>query len=253
MTNQPAPSPEGFLRNASEREATEIYAQAYEQSADSTTTKLAHVVKYIRRQDLTRLLARYEIFKKVLKVKGSIIECGVFRGSGLMSWANFSAILEPNNLTRRIYGFDSFEGFPKIGSEDASNFRTAQKGELRSDCFQELTELIRAYDLNRFLGHIPKVELIRGDAVETIPAFVKRNPHLLASLLFMDFDLFDPTKVALEHFLPRMPKGAVLSFDELDNPVLPCETLAMLKSLTINQYKFQRLVFDPYIAFGVLE
>ena len=31
-----------------------------------------------------------------------------------MTWAKLSAVLEPNNLTRRIYGFDSFEGFPDV-------------------------------------------------------------------------------------------------------------------------------------------
>ena len=56
--------------------------------------------KYIKRQNLTRLLSLYEIFKLVVDVKGSIIECGVNRGFGLMSWAKFSSIIEPINLTR---------------------------------------------------------------------------------------------------------------------------------------------------------
>ena len=49
-------------------------------------------------------------------------------------------------------------------------------------------------------------------------------------MLFLDFDLYEPTRVALEHFLPRMPNGAVLAFDELDNPLWPGETLAMLEA-----------------------
>jgi hypothetical protein len=32
-----------------------------------------------------------------------------------MAWAKLSAMLEPENLTRRIYGFDTFEGFPSVG------------------------------------------------------------------------------------------------------------------------------------------
>ena len=54
--------------------------------------------------------------------------------------------------------------------------------------------MIRAYDGNRFLGHVPKVQLIRGDAQETIPVFVEENPHVVVSLLFLDFDLYEPTK-----------------------------------------------------------
>lgn len=62
----------------------------------------------------------YEIFKLALPVKGSIIECGVFRGFGFMTWFKLSTMLEPENLTRRIYGFDTFEGFPSISDHDES-------------------------------------------------------------------------------------------------------------------------------------
>jgi hypothetical protein len=251
--SQPSTPAEGFLRNTAEQEAVALYARLFEQSPDSVPMRLAHVTKYMRRQDLTRLLTRYEIFKRVLPVKGSIIECGVFRGSGLMAWANFSAVLEPFNLTRRIYGFDSFEGFPSVGPKDSSATRPAQKGELRSECYDELTQLIRAYDLNRALGHIPKVELVRGDATETIPAFVASHPHLVVSLLFLDFDLYEPTKAALEHFLPRMPRGAVVAFDELDNPSWPGETLAVCDGPGLGRLRLERLDFDPYVAFAVLD
>lgn len=246
-------SGEGFLRTGGEHEAAEIYARLFEQNPEPTTARLSHFAKYVRRQDMTRLLARYEIFKRVLDVKGSIIECGVFRGSGLMSWANFSAVLEPNNLTRRIYGFDSFDGFPDVSEKDANRFRTAAAGELRSDSYEELTELIRAFDMNRFLGHVGKVELVKGNAVETIPAFVQDHRHLVVSLLFLDFDLYEPTKAALEHFVPRMPKGAVLAFDELDNPAWPGETMAALDAVGLRSLRLERLPFDPYIAFAVLD
>lgn len=251
MATEKIPVAEGFLRTQHEQEAAAAYAQIFDACADSTREKLTHFAKYVRRQDMTRLLARYEVFKRVLGVKGSIVECGVYRGSGLMSWANFSAVLEPNNLTRRIYGFDSFEGFPDVSPKDQSVFRQAAKGELRTNSYDELNQLISAYDRNRFLGHVSKVQLIRGDAVQTIPKFVDENPHVLVSLLFLDFDLYEPTRAALEHFLPRMPKGAVVAFDELDNPAWPGETLAMLEKFRGN-IELQRLEFDPYIGFAVL-
>jgi hypothetical protein len=66
-------------------------------------------------------------------------------------------------------------------------------------------------------------------------------------------DLYEPTKAALEHFLPRMPKGAVLAFDELDNPIWPGETTALLEKLNVNRLKIQRLEWDPYIGYVVIE
>ncbi|HEY2759776.1 MAG TPA: TylF/MycF/NovP-related O-methyltransferase, partial [Pirellulales bacterium] len=244
---------EGGLRTSHEREATAAYARLFASCPDPLELKLAHFAKYVRRQDLTRLLARYEIFKRILHVKGSIVECGIYRGGGLMSWANFSTILEPNNLMRRIYGFDSFAGFPQVSSHDATTARTTQPGELAADCFGELQNLVAAFDQNRFLGHVPKVELVRGDAAETIPAFIKSHSHVVISLLFLDFDLYEPTRTALEHFLPRMPKGSVIAFDELDNPAWPGETLALLHQRGISQLRLERLDFDPYIGFAIVE
>ncbi len=170
-----------------------------------------------------------------------------------MAWANFSTILEPRNLTRRIYGFDSFDGFPAVGPEDRGEIRAARPGDLRADCLDELTQLIAAYDLNRPLGHVPKVELIPGDAVATIPAMIERKPHLVVSLLFLDFDLYEPTKVALRHFVPRMPRGAIIAFDELDNPAWPGETLAALEVIGLRKLRLERLDFDPYIGFAVID
>ena len=221
---------------------------------NSWESKLENFPKYAKRQNLTRFLALYEIFKRVLTVKGSVVECGVNHGFGLMSWAKLSAILEPVNLTRRIYGFDTFEGFPSLDARDmAPAARNVKVGDLFADSHDELQELIRINDSTRFLGHVNKVKLVRGDATQTIPSFVDENPHLLVSLLFMDFDIYEPTKVALEHLLPRMPKGAVVAFDELDNPLWPGETLAMLEQSAKRRLHIQRLEFDPYIGFAVLD
>lgn len=241
------------MRTKQEREAAREVARIFETSKDSLETRLENFPKYVKRQKLTRLLALYELFKKVLGQKGSVVECGVFRGFGVATWAHLSAILEPNNLTRRVYGFDSFEGFPATAERDKGKFTgNVKKGALKSDSLAELKELFAAHDKTRFLGHIPKVELVKGDAAKTIPAFIKDHPHLVVSLLFLDFDLFEPTKVALEHFYPRMPKGSVLAFDELDNPLWPGETTALLQTIGIRSLKIERLDFDPYIGFAVL-
>jgi hypothetical protein len=202
---------------------------------------------------LTRFLALYEIFKRVLHVKGSIVECGVHQGFGVMSWAKLSAVLEPVNLTRRIYGFDTFSGFPNVSTSDrAAASQHVKAGDLHADSHDELLELIAAHDSTRFLGHVDKVHLIKGDARQTIPAFVQDNPHLVVSLLFLDFDLYEPTRIALETFLPRMPKGAIVAFDELDNPLWPGETTAMLEFLGQFKLRIERLPFDPYIGFAEL-
>ncbi len=236
-----------------EREVGKQVESIFVACSDSIEAKLENFPKYVRRQHLKRFLAMYEIFKIIQPVKGSIVECGVFRGFSLMTWAKLSTILEPENLTRRVYGFDTFDGFPSVSDADRGGGGVAEPGDFQSSSYDELLDLVRVYDQDRFLGHIPKVHLVRGNAAETIPEFVKENPHLLVSLLFLDMDLYEPTKAALQQFLPRMPKGAVIAFDELDNPIWPGETAALLDSLPINQVTLRRLEWDPYIGYAVIE
>ena len=244
----------GGLRTPAEAEEASKNKACFDANPGPWESKMENFPKYVRRQNLTRFMALYEIFKRVLNVKGSIVECGVHQGFGIMTWAKLSAILEPTNLTRRIYGFDTFEGFPSLAEQDRSTFSEHVKtGELAAGSYDEIMELSDIHDSTRFLGHIPKVKLVKGDASETIPTFVAEHPHLVVSLLFLDFDLYEPTKAALEQFLPRMPKGAVVAFDELDNPLWPGETNAMLEACNEHRLRLERLSFDPYIGYAVLD
>lgn len=208
--------------------------------------------KYARRQEITKFIARYELFKKIIDIKGSIIECGVYAGQGLMSWAQLSTILEPVSFFRKIYGFDTFEGFPSINANDIvrSNDHNITTGDLREDSFDELQRCVELYDMNRFLSHIEKVEIIKGDFIKTGEEFIKDNPHVIVSLLFLDFDLYEPTKKAIEIFLPRMPKGSIIAFDEVNNQYWPGETLALLESFNLNNLRLSKFPFEPNIAFA---
>jgi len=241
------------LKTETEQEVGKSLENIFVNCSDSIEAKLENFPKYVRRQHLKRFLAMYELFKLILPVKGSIVECGVFRGFSLMSWAKLSTILEPENLTRRIYGFDTFNGFPSVSSSDRNGSGVAEVGDFQASSYEELLELIRLYDQDRFLGHIPKMQLIRGDVIKTIPEFVQQNRHLLVSLLFIDLDLYEPTKVALEQIVPRMPKGAIIAFDELDNPIWPGETEALLEKLSVNRLEIRRIDWDPYIGYAILE
>lgn len=243
----------GVFRTDRENQVGKNIERIFLGNPDSVEMKLEQFPKYVRRQQLKRFLAMYEIFKFILPVKGSIVECGVYQGFGVMSWAKLSTILEPENLTRRIYGFDTFSGFPNVTEKDKSLVGQSQAGDMSADSLEELLQLVEEYNRDRFLGHIPKVEIIPGDLTQSIPGFITEHPHLVVSLLFLDCDLYEPTKVALEAFVPRMPKGAALVFDELDNPIWPGETLALLETVGIRRLRLQRLDWDPYISYALIE
>jgi hypothetical protein len=227
----------------------------YTRSQGSNVDKLRAFTKYVPVAEIGRFLAKSRIFDRVLAVPGSIVECGVLNGGGVMTWATLSAILEPLNHVRRVIGFDTFEGFVDAGVRDAAPAVNphAVPGGLAASSFEDIKESVAIFDLYRPLGHIPKIELVKGDALKTIPEYLDQNPHLVVSLLYLDFDLYEPTRCALERFIPRMPKGAVVAFDQLNYRAWPGETAAILDTVGIRSLKLERFAFQPQIAFACLD
>jgi hypothetical protein len=230
-------------------------AQAFQASRCPFELRLQNFPRHVRRQDLARFLAKHEIFKSILTTHGSIVECGVYAGGGLMTWAQFSSIHEPYNHTRRVIGFDTFAGFPEVHEKDSPRAQSEHlvRGGLKiaPDMQQEIEHLAAIHDRNRPLGHISKVELVAGNACETIPRYVAEHPHLLVSLLYLDFDIYEPTRASLKALWPRIVKGGVVAFDELNCPEFPGETLALLEEFDLAEVELRRLPFDPYISYFV--
>ena len=220
----------------------------------TTVDKLRNWTKFVPRAEISRFLAKHAIFQHILNIHGAVVECGVFLGGGLMTWAQLSSIYEPLNHIRRVVGFDTFAGFPQVHANDLGGENPfAAQGSLNVPAYTDLQECIRLYDLARPIGHIPRIELVAGDALQTIPAYLEQNPHLVVALLYLDFDLYEPSKAAIETFLARMPRGAVIAFDELNQAQWPGETMAVQEVIGIRNLRIQRFPFQPQISFAVLE
>ena len=120
---------------------------------------------YVHRRHIARLLARYELLKKVINKEGSIIECGVHNGGGLMAWAKMSEIFEPYAIRKKVFGFDTFEGFPEIKDQDIkSNPNKPNKGEFKTHSMEAIETSIELFENSRYLKQFKKIELIKGDA-----------------------------------------------------------------------------------------
>jgi len=232
-------------------------AKRFEESPCSTVEKLETFPKYVPRGTLARFLAKLRIFELALPVHGSVFECGVHLGGGLFTWAQLSAILEPANHQRRIVGFDTFAGFPEggVSSQDLGRDPSPEcvQGGMAASSYDELLRCIECYDLVRYMNHFPKIQLVQGDFMETLPAYLAHNPHTIVSLLYLDFDLHDPTELALSMVLPLMPKGAVVAFDQLGHPSWPGETQAVIDQLGIHELALRGFPFGTSICYAVLE
>lgn len=226
----------------------------FENSVGSTYEKLFSFAKYVPTKEIRKFLYRHEIYKQILDVHGSIVEAGVLYGGGLMTWAHFTEIYEPTHFLRKIIGFDTFQGFPSISALDNTRLsENVREGGYAVDTYDDLKECSQVFQSNCFLSHIPKVQLIRGDVSETLPRYLEENPHLVVSLLHLDLDLYEPTKVMLKHLLPRIPKGGVIAFDEMNQDTWQGETIAVMEEIGIPNLRLKRCAFGTTLSYAIME
>lgn len=190
-----------------------------------------------RRQSLKRFLAHVELFKMTLNVPGDIAELGVFRGLGLMTWANLLEAYCIGDRTKVVWGFDNWKGFTGFSKQDGSEIKNAGKvlGGFDPEPFlAELEDAISIFDADRFIPWKARVKLVNGHIEETVPKFVDENPGVRFSMIHFDCDLYKPTKVALDALWPLVARGGVVIFDEYGIHDWPGETKAVDEFLSEN-------------------
>lgn len=220
----------------------------------SNIKKIQTFPVYATRQVVTSFLEKYELYKLAKNVPGSIVECGVAGGFGLMSFAHFCSIFEPYHYVKRVIGFDTFEGFAGVTDQDkTSKANHLHEGGLNFGSYDILQNAISLYNRNRVLGHIDKVQLVKGDVSKTFPLYLKENPSLVISLLYMDLDLYKPTLDTLRVAIERVPRGGIIAFDELNHWDYPGETMAVMESIGIKNLHLKRFDISPMLSYAIME
>jgi hypothetical protein len=203
------------------------------------------------RYNIARFLAHYEIFKNIIDVPGVIIDLGVFRGASTFTWAKLCEIFCPTDIRKTVIGFDTFSGFPEIGVEDGPEDPAQDVvpggyfggGSIEAD----LALAQEAMNHDRHLRHKNRIEFVKGDVCETIPKYVvEKGEGLRVALLNLDLDLYEPTRVALEYFVPRMARGGVIVVDEYAVDTFGGETKAVDEYFVKHFGKRPRVIKFPW-------
>ena len=206
---------------------------------------------FANRVGVQSLITRYELYKLILEVPGDIIECGVYQGNSLTWLAHLSIILEPHAINRRLIGFDTFEGFTSIDENADPN--DVNKSHFSDTSYELISESLKLLDTIRPVNKIPRFELIKGDILKTLPAYINDRSWMTCAMLILDTDLYKPTKIALETVLNIMPKGGVIVFDEYNYQKFPGETQAIREVLSINGLRVKKPFYESCTAYAVIE
>jgi Macrocin-O-methyltransferase (TylF) len=233
MGNQPDPSFDarsGFKLSGPDAQIERRIVEHCDSFGINPTDAVKLFPVLARRQNLKRFLAHTELFQRTLGVPGDIAELGVYRGLGLMTWANLLEAFCIGDRTKTVFGFDNWAGFTHFAPEDGAEKEQAGKsvgGFNPADFKRELLSAIDIYDSDRFVPWKPRIKLIDGDIAQTVPAFLDENPGVRLSLVHFDCDLYEPTLAALHAIWPKLSRGGIMMFDEYGIPDWPGETAAV--------------------------
>jgi hypothetical protein len=217
----------------------------------------ANLGLYMERMHLSRLLLMHKLYKKIINVPGNIIEFGVRWGQNIALFNSFRGMYEPYNYTRRIIGFDTFSGFPSVNEKDNNKNTETPTSTSEGDYSvsegweNDLDDILKIHESLSPLPHLKKYELIKGDVTSTFDSYLDSHPEMIVSMAYFDFDIYEPTKMCLEALMPRLTKGSIVVFDELNCPEFPGETLAVQEILGTKTLALKRDPNNPYVSWFI--
>jgi O-methyltransferase len=150
-------------------------------------------------------------------VPGHFVECGVGAGANAAAMAcaivyyTFQSQSPIRADSRRVHLFDSFSGIPQAGPEDVEFLAAGHKPGLSAHSMAEVRANMREWQLpdELFVYH-------EGLFEHTVPEAVICREAGHISVLRLDGDLYESTKVCIENFYPLVSKGGWVIVDDWD-------------------------------------
>ena len=154
-----------------------------------------------------KIFARADLVRMIADVPGDIVDAGVYKGTSTIQFAHLLETYQPNSRSK-VIGFDTFESSFPHAREDERERAEEHMNTFDASAYDRLVETIER------VGLAHRVEIVRGDIVETLPAYIRANPGFRISLLHCDLDVYPPTLAVLKAAWPRLVQGGIAVFDE---------------------------------------
>lgn len=186
-----------------------------------------------------RLRFWYEYIRQNPELEGDIFEFGVYRGASLIAVA---LILKEMNSNKKVYGFDSFDGFPSFSKyDDLDSFYTYKNKYFSEDFIKEYEQFLETKRIETRNSNFDPISiatsgsfnqtskeliqqkidyfeldniiLVEGDFKETVPNFFENNKVKISSAN-IDCDLYDGYKTTLPFVYKYLSVSGFVHLDE---------------------------------------
>lgn len=243
-------NPKNYLDE--EREYFSQIEAHFLKSSGTFSEKLYAFPRFVSRQAISYFLARNEVYQRILSVHGSVLDFGTYRGGSFFTWLQLSSIYEPYNHIRKIIGFDSFKGFSAFGVEDVgaegSDLELRAEGGMAHDGSNEIAEAIGLANMNRPLGHVEKGGIIGGELPNSCQEYLALHPETIVAMANFGLGLYKPTVELLRLIKPRMVRGSIIVFEDLNQSTWPGETRALFEVFDSKEISISRVPYCPHIS-----
>ena len=193
---------------------------------------IANYSGWLRTSIISRHLAIYELYKLTLKLPGSLVEFGVWRGSTFFFLQKLIEIFHSSSdgknqmSNRKLYGFDTFTGFKEIHKNDQPDAKQMIKKVGKFNFDYKIFN--NAFNHSLKDSKVSKrIHIKKGDIKKTWKKFLKENPGIRFCMVIVDMDLFKPTMIVLNDIKKYMVPGGIIVFDEYGYTEWPGETKAV--------------------------
>jgi hypothetical protein len=207
---------------------------------------------------------------KVAKIPGDIVEAGVFQGKSFLA---ASYLLQEVAPEKKIYGYDTFSGFPPVAvpEDDPSMFAVLAKERTISQ--EHINRVSRNLNHLRFLKNSENLDFSNVSSsgafeetskarIESLAAYLEltntrvvegpfeqtmvpeaEEPSTIAAAI-LDCDLHGSYLVALEFIWPRLSEGGIIYLDEYYSLKFPGARIAVDEFFESKTVEFNRVVDD---------
>jgi len=240
--------------SAEEKSRREAMARLLEECPIPAGERMDNMGLFLSSKSWARLKFMDFIYQQIVPLPGVVMEFGTRWGQNVATFAALRGIYEPFHRHRKIIAFDTFSGFPSTANEDGKgSIMTPGSYSVTPGYKDYLQKILEFHEQENPLAHIKKFELVDGDATKTLPSYLQKHPETIIALAYFDMDLYEPTKICLEHIKNRLVKGSILGFDELNESATPGETLAVMETLGLRNIALRRLPYTSRTCYCVVE
>lgn len=191
---------ENFIAEISKKESEIVQSiEPYTMTSKSNSWAIIQAIKHIKKNN----------------IQGELVECGVYKGGNIIL---FKIICDELKINKKIFAYDTFSGMsePSHNDKDLKNIDAKyifEKYKSKNDawCFADLNDV--KSNITKFNLDVSKdFYFIKGKVEDTLK--VKSNIPEKISLLRLDTDFYESTKIELEILYPKLEKGGVLIIDD---------------------------------------